>query len=73
MDVHCGELQCSSLETVLMVERTFQEFSYSLLLPCDFNFMCHVICCNVESCNCTIYISEVGITVYVSLRSAVDL
>lgn len=73
MDVHCGELQCSSLETVLTVERTFQEFKYSLLLPCDLNFVYHVICYNVESCNCNIYISEVGFTVYVSLRSAIDL
>jgi hypothetical protein len=73
VDIHCGELQCSSLETVLTVERTFQEFKCSLLLPCDFNFMCHVICYNVESCNCNIYISEVGFTVYVSLMSAIDL
>lgn len=62
-----------SLETVLTVERTFQEFMYSLLLPCDFNFMCHVICYNVESCNYNIYISEVGFSVYVSLRSVNDL
>jgi len=71
--VHCGELQYSGKETVLTVERTFQEFRYSLLLPCDFNFVCHGICYNVESCNCNIYISEVGFTVCVSLRSAVDL
>lgn len=63
MDVHCGELQCSSLETVLTVERAFQEFKYSLLLPCDFNFVYRVICYNVESCNYNIYISEVGFTV----------
>jgi hypothetical protein len=58
---------------LLTVERTFQEFKCSLLLPCDFNFVCHVISYNVESCNCNIYISGVGFTFYVLLRSAIDL